>query len=415
MRGRTTVRIALTLIPLLGLVPVAADAADQCIECHKALDDERLAAPARGFAADVHNREGLGCAACHGGDPTAEDPEVAMDPARGFRGAPTRREIPRFCGSCHADASFIKRFDPNLPTDQWPQYRTSVHGRRVASGDTNAAVCTSCHGVHGILPADDPRSPVYPTHVVDTCASCHGDAELMAKYGIPADQPAKYRRSVHYAALTEKSDLSAPTCNDCHGSHGATPPGVDSVSNVCGTCHLQNMEMFQKSPHGEAFPAMDLAACEACHGNHEIVRPSDALLGVEEGTVCGRCHEPDDPGGEAAVGIRAVLDKATLQIESAKEAVARAAAAGMLMEPAEVALEEAHQSLVQARAKVHLASVSAVAELAGAASEKAATALEAAKDAFREIRYRRRGLLVALGLILLATVALILKIRSLES
>ncbi len=414
MRTSITVRAVLALTLSLALAP-AARAADQCIECHRALDEEELAAPARGFSEDVHNREGLGCAACHGGDPTAEDPEEAMDPARGFRGAPERGEIPRFCGACHADASFIKRFDPNLPTDQWSQYRTSVHGRRVAQGDGNAAVCTSCHGVHGIRRVKDPRSPVYPTHVVDTCASCHGNAGLMKAYGIPANQPAEYRRSVHYAALTQKNDLSAPTCNDCHGAHGATPPGVASISNVCGTCHLQNMEMFQKSPHGEAFPAMELGACEACHGNHEIVRPDDSLVGVGPGTVCGQCHEADDPGGEAAAGIRAVLHEGSLEIQKARDAVERAARAGMLMEPAEVALEEAHQSLVQARARVHLASVSAVAELGNQAHDKATAALKAAERAFQEIRFRRRGLLVALGLIVLAGVGLVLKIRSLES
>ena len=54
---------------------------------------------------------------------------------------------------------------------------------------------------------------------------------------LPTDQLANYQQSVHYAALTKGNDLSAPTCNDCHGNHGAAPPGAGSVVNVCGTCH----------------------------------------------------------------------------------------------------------------------------------------------------------------------------------
>ena len=67
------------------------------------------------------------------------------------------------------------------------------------------------------------------------------------------DEVADYKRSVHYAALVEKNDLSAPTCKSCHGAHGATPPGVSSVSNVCGTCHATQREKFDLSPHKEAF------------------------------------------------------------------------------------------------------------------------------------------------------------------
>ena len=59
----------------------------------------------------------------------------------------------------------------------------------------------------------------------------------MASHGIPMDQLALYKKSVHWHTLAEVGDISAPTCNDCHGNHGAVPPGVDSVGNVCGQCH----------------------------------------------------------------------------------------------------------------------------------------------------------------------------------
>ena len=96
----------------------------------------------------------------------------------------------------------------------------------------------SCHGAHGIQPVKDSRSPVSTRRVAETCNKCHGDAALMAGYKLPSDVYAKWKKSVHYAARTEKGDLSAPTCNSCHGNHGAAPPEVGSVVNVCGTCHV---------------------------------------------------------------------------------------------------------------------------------------------------------------------------------
>ena len=71
-------------------------------------------------------------------------------------------------------------------------------------------------------------------------------ARLQAARRIAAadHQFADYQKSVHYAALTKGNDLSAPTCNDCHGNHGAAPPGVGSVANVCGTCHAVFAQKF---------------------------------------------------------------------------------------------------------------------------------------------------------------------------
>ena len=65
----------------------------------------------------------------------------------------------------------------------------------------------------------------------------------MKEYGIPTDQYEKYSKSVHGVALLQKHDLGAPACNKCHGNHGATPPGVESISKVCGTCHALNADL----------------------------------------------------------------------------------------------------------------------------------------------------------------------------
>ena len=138
------------LLPAIPAAPSsAADTASEstCINCHLLLAD-KLQTPAAAFNDDVHKQAGLGCVGCHGGNPTGKEPEDAMDPVKGFRGVPATAQIPDLCGGCHRNAVLIKQYAPNLPTDQLPQYWTSVHGRRLKAGDTNAATCVSCHGAH---------------------------------------------------------------------------------------------------------------------------------------------------------------------------------------------------------------------------------------------------------------------------
>src|SRR5207247_2141435 len=138
---------------------------------------------------------------------------------------------------------------PGLPADQLALYTTSVHGQRLALGDTAVATCVSCHGVHGILPVANAASPLYATNVARTCAQCHADPARMSAYGVPTNQFADYQRSVHAELLLSRHDLGAPTCNDCHGNHGAYPPGASSVAAVCGQCHPINRDLFVASPH----------------------------------------------------------------------------------------------------------------------------------------------------------------------
>lgn len=389
-------------------------ARDTCTDCHQALDEPRLKEPALRTAEDIHHRQGITCAGCHGGDPTQEDPEAAMDPKKGFIGQIPRQKEPEICASCHSDATFMLRYAPNIPTDQLAQYRTSKHGLGLAKGDVRVATCASCHGAHGVLPASDARSPVYPTRVVETCARCHGDRALMGQYGIAGTEIEEYKQSVHYQALTIKNDLSAPTCNDCHGSHGATPPGISSVSNVCGTCHLTQREAFDLSPHKDAFAAIEQPACEACHSNHKVLHPEDGWIGVGEGQVCGSCHSADDRGAEVARILAQALLGTVQRLETVRTRVEGLERRGMLMEEALVKLEEAHQSLVLARNEVHTVDPQRVTAQTQEAQAVLAKAEQDAQAAEAELRFRHNGLKVSLVVILLAVVALALKIREIE-
>jgi hypothetical protein len=400
--------------PSKAILPPGTPANDTCTACHLILDDARLRAPAQLAQSDVHHTQGITCAGCHGGDPTSEDADVAMNRTKGFVGVPAYRAVPTLCGSCHSDAAFMLRYAPNIPTDQLQQYMTSKHGQALAKGDTSVAVCTSCHGAHGIRQVNDGRSPVYPTHIVATCAKCHANRSLMGHYGISGKEVDDYKRSVHYTALVVKNDLSAPTCKSCHGAHGATPPGISSVANVCGTCHPTQAEHFDLSPHKAAFAALEQPACESCHGNHAIVHPADGWIGVGDKQVCGSCHSTGDQGANAAAAISAALLAATRASDAAQARVNHVEKAGMLMDNADVKLEDAHQALVLARVEIHTVDTTRVEKQTKTVIADTAAADTMAAAAEAEIRYRRTGLFISLAVIAIAMVALILKVRAIE-
>jgi hypothetical protein len=256
-----------------------------CVVCHASQKEKDLRKATIDWAKDVHAQAGLGCQSCHGGDPrrlNIADPdeaaEKAMNEDKGFRGAPSRKEIPDFCGRCHSNAAFMKRYNPQLRVDQLAEYRTSVHGILNAKGDPVPATCIDCHSVHGIRPVSSPDAPVYAMNVPKTCAKCHADAKKMAPYKIPTNQYENYMQSVHATALLVEGDVSAPACNDCHGNHGATPPEVKSVANVCGQCHGREALLFNASSHLAIFEARKAPDCVVCHGNHKIGHPTPSLF-----------------------------------------------------------------------------------------------------------------------------------------
>jgi hypothetical protein len=391
--------------------PAAPPAVNGCIDCHLALDDPRVSPPAKLFADDVHAKAGFTCIFCHGGDARQEDQEKAHDPRKGFIGKPKPQQIPELCGKCHSDAALMKQYDPSQRVDQLTEYRTSGHGKALLRGDTTVAECASCHGAHGIQPVKDSRSPVSPTRVAQTCNRCHGDAALMAAHKLPSDPYEKWSRSVHYRARVEKSDLSAPTCNSCHGNHGAAPPQVGSVANVCGTCHVTFADQFKLSPHWEPFKDMGLPGCVACHENHEIVKPSEAFLADGGESKCSSCHEAGSAGARAASEMHSDLVGLNGEIQRASRLVDRAAEAGMEVSKVRFDLVSASNALTKARSEVHLFRPSAV---HAAVAEGLAVARKAAaggEDRLKERDYRRRGLFISLGLIVLSIAALVAKIR----
>jgi len=386
---------------------------DYCSSCHSALD-QRLSAPVAAFAADIHSQRGLSCVSCHGGDATVAGMN-AMDPAKGFLGRPSKRRTPELCGRCHADAQFMRQYNPSIRVDQLAEYATSVHGRRLAElGDTAVAVCTSCHPAHSIRPPSDPLSSVNPLNVAETCGACHANADYMAAYPIPTDQLERYKQSVHWEMMSVERDLSAPTCNDCHGNHGAAPPGLSWVGNVCGQCHSVMADNFAKSRHAQTFTMLGVPGCATCHQNHDIERASDAMLGLGPGAVCTRCHSEGDAGGQAAVRMRSLLDSLGSSYEVADSILSLAETAGMQVSEAQFELKNANNDAVQARASMHAFNVDSVAAKVAEGLEITSKAHQAGIDALAELQFRRTGLAVSVTIIVVLIAGLLLRIRQLQ-
>jgi predicted CXXCH cytochrome family protein len=387
---------------------------NSCLDCHAQLDPPLHADP-QSYTASIHAQKGITCVSCHGGDPTTDDVDKSMSTAAGFKGHLERNQIPGFCAKCHADAAYIRGFDPSLRIDQYSQYLTSVHGKLLAKGDTKVAVCIDCHGVHDIQPPNDPRSRVYPTNVAQTCAACHANAHYMKGYKIPTDQFALYQTSVHYAALVNNGDLSAPTCSTCHGSHGAAPPGVNSVENVCATCHVFQAQLFDSGPHKAAFESLGLPGCITCHSNHGIQMPSDALIGTAEGAVCVKCHSAGEPGFQAAGTMHADLAKLDAAIRRSDAILNLAEVSGMEVGEAKLAEAEARDDLIKARVAIHGVQPPKVEQDVDAGLKVTDKTYQAGMAAMAERTYRREGLFVSLAITLIVVVGLAFLIRMLES
>jgi hypothetical protein len=413
LAGAALASVACAVLYFFAASTLSAQTKNSCLDCHSQLDAPYHVDPAQ-YSQSIHAQKGITCTSCHGGNPNTDDMDKAMSASAGFKGHPERKQVPAFCAGCHANAAYMRGYNPSLRTDQYAQYLTSVHGKLLAKGDDKVAVCIDCHGIHNILPPNDPRSSVYPTNVAQTCGRCHANAEYMKAYKIPTNQLALYDTSVHHEALVVRGDLTAPTCSTCHGSHGASPPGVTSVVNVCSTCHVFQAELFDSGPHKDAFTTLGLPGCVTCHSNHGIEHPTDAFIGTGNGAVCMKCHSAGDPGYQAA-------DKIHTQLVSLDESIARSKAilnsaeqAGVEVGQTQLELDQAHDDLTKARVSIHSVQLAAVDKNIDAGMKVAETAYKAGQAALAEASYRRRGLGLSLIFIFATVVGLYLVIRQIE-
>ena len=75
------------------------------------------------------------------------------------------------CARCHEGVRLSQEF--GVPGNRVNSYFDSYHGLASEGGSVVAANCSSCHGVHDILPSSDPRSTINKAHLDATCGKCH--------------------------------------------------------------------------------------------------------------------------------------------------------------------------------------------------------------------------------------------------
>ncbi len=354
-----------------------------CMVCHSAVKVE--------FLQSIHAQREMTCTTCHGGDP--KDLEAtAMARTAGFRGKPSKQETARLCASCHADQNKMKPY--GVSTDQYAQFLTSQHGIQLFRGDTLVATCTDCHLAHFILRPSDPRSRVAKRNIPKTCGNCHSDPIRMKRYGLPANQYAKYAASVHGQALLDRGNEAVPECARCHGTHGATPPGVSEVASVCGQCHSNTRDAFARSPHKRAMDQKAMSECVSCHEYHAIVRPTPGLFQ----TSCAKCHEERSDAFKTGQEIKALIIGAQTELEDARKEVAEAERRGLSMEREESFLDDAHTALLEAFPIQHSLSLPDVEDL----TEKAKSGANDVKLHIHEIFETQRFRKVVLAFLWIA-------------
>ncbi|OGO19223.1 MAG: hypothetical protein A2144_08775 [Chloroflexi bacterium RBG_16_50_9] len=144
------------------------------------------------------------------------------------------------CGSCH-------KYEYKL-------HLASIHGQQLLQGNPDVATCVDCHSPnsnpHSVIRVLEYNAPTYKKNIADTCAKCHGNAELMADYGIVEKVYESYMRSFHGKALQlgtyEITQLDKATCTNCHGFHdvksvrdpGSPVAGLDNLARTCEQCHV---------------------------------------------------------------------------------------------------------------------------------------------------------------------------------
>jgi len=243
----------------------------KCAACH--------ADQATGIAGSVHaSASAHPCTSCHGD-------AHAIFPKDDARSAVYPLNIPRTCGTCHADQALAKKYGLQ---NVYAVYMDSIHGYAVSKeGLLVAANCMSCHGSHNILSHKDPKSPTYKTNIPNTCGTCHGGVE------------AEYSAGVHGKAVAG-GNLAAPVCSDCHTAHAILQPTLADFrmqsTPICGSCHKGRFATYQDTFHsqlGLLGGYVQTARCWDCHGAHNILPASDPASPVNQANLiktCGRCH-----------------------------------------------------------------------------------------------------------------------------
>lgn len=187
--------------------PALIAMSETCVGCH---ETQRL-------PVSSHHQDHAGCYDCHDphGTTPVDEPGSWMAP----------ESQPQVCGTCHDSVAAV--------------FAGGIHSQTLRAGewegDDAPPTCTSCHGAHPVMGADD----VGMTQIaVERCATCHESA-------------ADTYRGTYHGKATRLGSEAAATCAECHGAHEMLPASnpasrVNEANLVatCGECHEHARESF---------------------------------------------------------------------------------------------------------------------------------------------------------------------------
>ena len=134
-----------------------------CGKCHTDIDNTFMKS-IHGQAIARGNLMAPVCTDCHG----IHSIKSHSDPNSPASGQNLSRDT---CGRCHEGVRLSQEF--GVPGNRVTSYFDSYHGLAAEGGSVVAANCSSCHGVHDILPSSDPRSTINRANLDATCGQCH--------------------------------------------------------------------------------------------------------------------------------------------------------------------------------------------------------------------------------------------------
>jgi cytochrome b subunit of formate dehydrogenase len=252
-----------------------------CLICHNDAPAKHL------FHASLLKAKGrdvslvTSCKQCHGTHNIVATKSVGSK----FYGA----GLTETCGKCHAREKEL--------------YLTSTHGKAAASGIISVPNCISCHQnrITGLKDSKDSSSIKIAQEKM--CLSCHLDnSDVRARVAPSAKFIAAYEHSVHGSALL-RGNGAAANCVDCHGSHAiqreremTSTVNRSNIPATCAKCHGVIEKEYAGSIHGKSAlnGNKEAPVCTNCHGEHNILAPSDpasptAPRNVSQ-QVCSPCH-----------------------------------------------------------------------------------------------------------------------------
>jgi predicted CXXCH cytochrome family protein len=170
------------------------------------------------------------------------------------------QEVPEMapvCSDCHGSHEIADPHDKQATMSRscaqchdgvYKTYLDSVHGHALVDNHVaEVPACSDCHTAHSI---EDPSTAAFHMASPDICIECHGDDELMRRFGIATTVADTYLADFHgvTATLADPHKVDdrrlVVTCVDCHGVHdiaspAAMAPGAmkEKVAETCNGCH----------------------------------------------------------------------------------------------------------------------------------------------------------------------------------